>query len=157
MYISNVCTCSYTVIWLQAIVLGQVEMLWYISYTTQQICSNLLRLIEPEHVLFSSSWPGQHFCTLGQGISVCLNDISNMLVNQGSVHPCIHENSVGLFSTTNPKPKGQPSISLPAQANLTGPAKGHDASFSMNYEPSFLQIWPSLCTIMMSVQMMLSI
>ena len=31
----------------------------------------------------------------------------------------IHENSVGLSSTTNPKPKGQPSISLPAQANLT--------------------------------------
>ena len=30
-----------------------------------------------------------------------------------------HENSVGLSSTTNPKPKGQPSISLPAQANLT--------------------------------------
>ena len=33
------------------------------------------------------------------------------------IHP--HENSVGLSSTTNPKPKGQPSISLPAQANLT--------------------------------------
>ena len=32
---------------------------------------------------------------------------------------CVHENSVGLSSTTNPKPKGQPSISLPAQANLT--------------------------------------
>ena len=31
----------------------------------------------------------------------------------------LHENSVGLSSTTNPKPKGQPSISLPAQANLT--------------------------------------
>ena len=31
----------------------------------------------------------------------------------------INENSVGLSSTTNPKPKGQPSISLPAQANLT--------------------------------------
>ena len=31
----------------------------------------------------------------------------------------MHENSVGLSSTTNPKPKGQPSISLPAQANLT--------------------------------------
>ena len=31
----------------------------------------------------------------------------------------VHENSVGLSSTTNPKPKGQPSISLPAQANLT--------------------------------------
>ena len=30
-----------------------------------------------------------------------------------------HENSVGLSSTTNPKPKGQPSISLPAQASLT--------------------------------------
>ena len=30
-----------------------------------------------------------------------------------------HEKSVGLSSTTNPKPKGQPSISLPAQANLT--------------------------------------
>ena len=30
-----------------------------------------------------------------------------------------NENSVGLSSTTNPKPKGQPSISLPAQANLT--------------------------------------
>ena len=30
-----------------------------------------------------------------------------------------HENSVGLSSTTNPKSKGQPSISLPAQANLT--------------------------------------
>ena len=30
-----------------------------------------------------------------------------------------HENSVGLSSTTNPNPKGQPSISLPAQANLT--------------------------------------
>ena len=29
-----------------------------------------------------------------------------------------HENSVDLSSTTNPKPKGQPSISLPAQANL---------------------------------------
>ena len=27
--------------------------------------------------------------------------------------------SVGLSSTANPKPKGQPSISLPAQANLT--------------------------------------
>ena len=34
-------------------------------------------------------------------------------------HTVIHENSVGLSSTTNPKPKGQPSISLPAQANLT--------------------------------------
>ena len=31
----------------------------------------------------------------------------------------IDENSVGLSSTTNPKPKGQPSFSLPAQANLT--------------------------------------
>ena len=30
-----------------------------------------------------------------------------------------HENSVGLSSATNPKLKGQPSISLPAQANLT--------------------------------------
>ena len=29
----------------------------------------------------------------------------------------VYENSVGL-SSTNPKPKGQPSISLPAQANL---------------------------------------
>ena len=34
-------------------------------------------------------------------------------------HVHVHENSVGLSSTTNPKPKGQPSISLPAQANLT--------------------------------------
>ena len=37
-------------------------------------------------------------------------------------NPCpmpMHENSVGLSSTTNPKPKAQPSISLPAQANLT--------------------------------------
>ena len=33
--------------------------------------------------------------------------------------PTVHENSVGLSSTTNPKPKGQPSISLSAQANLT--------------------------------------
>ena len=31
----------------------------------------------------------------------------------------MHENSVGLSSTINPKPKGQPSISLPAQVNLT--------------------------------------
>ena len=31
----------------------------------------------------------------------------------------VYENSVGLSSPTNPKPKGQPSISLPAQANLT--------------------------------------
>ena len=31
----------------------------------------------------------------------------------------LHENSVGLSSTTNPKPKGQPSISLSAQANLS--------------------------------------
>ena len=30
-----------------------------------------------------------------------------------------YKNSVGLSSPTNPKPKGQPSISLPAQANLT--------------------------------------
>ena len=29
------------------------------------------------------------------------------------------QKAVGLSSTTNPKPKGQPSISLPAQANLT--------------------------------------
>ena len=29
------------------------------------------------------------------------------------------ENSVGLSSTPNPKSKGQPSISLPAQATLT--------------------------------------
>ena len=35
------------------------------------------------------------------------------------VHVDVLENSVGLSSTTNPKPKGQPSISLPAQANLT--------------------------------------
>ena len=35
------------------------------------------------------------------------------------MYVCVHENSVGLSSTTNPKPKGQPSISLPAQANLT--------------------------------------
>ena len=31
----------------------------------------------------------------------------------------VYKNSVGLSSPTNPKPKGQPSISLPAQANLT--------------------------------------
>ena len=31
----------------------------------------------------------------------------------------VYENSVGLSSPTNPKPKGQPFISLPAQANLT--------------------------------------
>ena len=30
------------------------------------------------------------------------------------VYMYVHENSVGLSSTTNPKPKGQPSISLPA-------------------------------------------
>ena len=42
-------------------------------------------------------------------IGVCLGDSNGW----------IHENSVGLSSTTNPKPKGQPSISLPAQANLT--------------------------------------
>ena len=35
------------------------------------------------------------------------------------MHGVLHENSVGLSSTTNLKPKGQPSISLPAQANLT--------------------------------------
>ncbi len=38
---------------------------------------------------------------------------------QVCIHVHMHENSVGLSSTTNPKPKGQPSISLPAQANLT--------------------------------------
>ena len=35
------------------------------------------------------------------------------------VPKALHENSVGLSSATNPKPKGQPSISLPVQANLT--------------------------------------
>ena len=30
----------------------------------------------------------------------------------------VHENSVGLSSATNPKPKGQLSISLPVQAKL---------------------------------------
>ena len=30
----------------------------------------------------------------------------------------MHENSVGLSSTTNPKPKGQPSISLPAHVHV---------------------------------------
>ena len=42
-----------------------------------------------------------------------------MYLAVNSVENFTHENSVGLSSTTNPKPKGQPSISLPAQANLT--------------------------------------
>ena len=46
-----------------------------------------------------------------------------IFVGKSHVNICsqeyMHENSVGLSSTTNPKPKGQPSISLPAQANLT--------------------------------------
>ena len=33
------------------------------------------------------------------------------------IYADLYENSIGLSSTTNPKTKGQPSISLPAQAS----------------------------------------
>ena len=48
-----------------------------------------------------------------------LESLSYTFAFQQIVSEPMHENSVGLSSTTNPKPKGQPSVSLPAQANLT--------------------------------------
>ena len=56
------------------------------------------------------------------------------------VPKALHENSVGLSSATNPKPKGQPSISLPVQANLTQQKAEHAKRNNLH-----LDMWLELC------------